>query len=69
MVVADLTDATVAVALDDRTIGTERAGLARFAHGPAAEDHPAVRVFVSIHQRIVANRCANSMAPGRRAFS
>ena len=50
MVVAELADATVAVALDDRTIGTERAGLARFAHGPAAEDHPAARVFVSIHQ-------------------
>jgi cytochrome b len=50
MIVAHVVDATVAVALDDRAIGTERARLSRFAHAPATEDHLAVRIFAFSHK-------------------
>ena len=63
MIVAHFVDATVAVALDDRAIGAERARLPRFAHAPAAEDHFAIRIFVVCsHDEVVASCGANNLA-------
>ncbi len=64
--VAELADAAVAVALDDRAIGTKRAGPPRFAHVAAAEHRHAVGVVVTIHSAIVARSGDNSLAPWGR---